>query len=202
MSLDLTNEEISQTYQRVVQYESGSYYDGLGNFIGSSSFAESASYSNTSSFSLTSSYYGGSVISSSYALTASYINTASYALTATIADRLSNTSSVNIGSASINYQQTLYVNTGSYQTVTSTLTGSYRAAFFDYVVFSSSVSRAGTLYAVWSGSTTEWYEQYTSDIGGSTSTVVLRAAISSSNIELQATSSSEDWTIRSLIRLI
>jgi hypothetical protein len=36
MSLDLTNEEISQTFQRVVQYESGSFYDGLGNSISTS----------------------------------------------------------------------------------------------------------------------------------------------------------------------
>jgi hypothetical protein len=36
MSLDLTNEEISQTYQRVVQYDNGSYYDGLGNPISTS----------------------------------------------------------------------------------------------------------------------------------------------------------------------
>ena len=33
MALDLTNEFISQTYQRVVQYQNGVYYDGLGNAI-------------------------------------------------------------------------------------------------------------------------------------------------------------------------
>jgi len=36
MSLDLTNEEISQTFQRLVQYDNGSYYNGLGNPISTS----------------------------------------------------------------------------------------------------------------------------------------------------------------------
>jgi hypothetical protein len=168
MSLNLTNEEISQTFQRLVQYDSGSYYDGLGNFIALSSFVQSSSY----------------------------------AITASIADRLSNTSILPISSASISYQQNLYINSSSYQIIVSVLTASYKAAFFDYVVFSGSISRAGTLYSVWSGSTTEWYEQYTSDIGGSTSNVILRSAISGSNIQLQASSSTDAWTIRSLIRLL
>jgi hypothetical protein len=69
-------------------------------------------------------------------------------------------------------------------------------------MFSGSIVRAGTITSTWSGSATEYYENYTADLGGSTSGVVLQTAISSSTIQLQATASTAAWTIRSLIRLL
>jgi hypothetical protein len=56
MSLDFTNEEISQTYQRLVQYESGSFYDGLGNSI-----STSTPYIRKSDFSASYSYCGSAI---------------------------------------------------------------------------------------------------------------------------------------------
>jgi hypothetical protein len=109
---------------------------------------------------------------------------------------------VTVQSASLDYGQNLSVATGSYQVIASAVTGSYRCAFFDYVMFSGSVVRAGTVTSTWSGSATEYYENYTADLGGSTSGVVLQTAISSSAIRLQASSSTSAWTIRSLIRLL
>jgi hypothetical protein len=107
-----------------------------------------------------------------------------------------------IVSASLNYQENLAVATGSFQTIVSAATGSYRSAFFDYVAYSASVVRAGTLVSTWSGSVTEYFENYTNDLGGSTSVVNLQTAISASNIVLQAGISGSAWSVRSLVRLL
>jgi hypothetical protein len=107
-----------------------------------------------------------------------------------------------IVSASLDYQQNLAVATGSFQTITSVATGSFRSAFFDYVAFSGSIVRAGTLVSTWSGSNTEFYENFTGDLGGSTAVVTLQTAISASNIVLQAGISGSAWSVRSLVRLL
>jgi hypothetical protein len=107
-----------------------------------------------------------------------------------------------IVSASLNYQQNLAVATGSFQTILSVATGSFRSAFFDYVAFSGSVVRAGIIVSTWSGSNTEFYENFTEDLGGSTSLVNLRTVISSGNIVLQAGISGSAWAVRSLVRLL
>ena len=109
---------------------------------------------------------------------------------------------VTIQSASLDYGQNTSVTLGAYRVIASEATSSYRAAFFDYVMFSGSVVRAGSVFSTWSGSATEYYENYTADLGGSTSGVVLQTAISSTAIQLQASSSTSAWTIRSLIRLL
>ena len=105
-------------------------------------------------------------------------------------------------SASLDYQQNLAVTTGSFQTIVSAATGSFRSAFFDYVAYSGSTVRAGTLVSTWSGSVTEYFENYTGDLGGSTSVVTLQTAISASNIVLQAGISGSAWSVRSLVRLL
>jgi hypothetical protein len=107
-----------------------------------------------------------------------------------------------IVSASLDYQQNLAVATGSFQTIVSAATGSFRSAFFDYVTYSASVVRAGTLVSTWSGSVTEYFENFTGDLGGSTAVVTLQTAISASNIVLQAGISGSAWSVRSLVRLL
>ena len=74
MSNDLTNQKIKDTYGKVVQYVSGSFYDLLGNVIPSASL--SASYATTASYAISSSYEINYETSSSYADTASYVITA------------------------------------------------------------------------------------------------------------------------------
>jgi hypothetical protein len=107
-----------------------------------------------------------------------------------------------VQSASFDYGQNTNVVTGSFQVIASEATSSFRCAFFDYVMFSGSIVRAGTVTTTWSGSATEYNEAYTNDLGGNTSGVQLQTAISAGNIQLQATASSQAWTIRSLIRLL
>ncbi len=132
----------------------------------------------------------------------SSVTSASYASTASYADNFTVKNFLYIDSASLDYQQNLSVATGSFQTIASVATGSYRCAFFDYVTFSGSTVRAGTVVSTWSGSATEYYENYTNDIGGSTAVVDLRTVISGSNIQLQAGISGSAWSVRSLVRLL
>jgi hypothetical protein len=120
----------------------------------------------------------------------------------TITGSLNITGSIIITSASLDFQQNTSVATGSFQTIVSAATGSYRCAFFDYVAFSGSIVRAGTVVTTWSGSATEFYENYTNDLGGNTSIVTLQTAISGSNIQLQAGISGSAWAVRSLVRLL
>jgi hypothetical protein len=91
---------------------------------------------------------------------------------------------------------------GGYQVIASQLTGSYRAAFFDYVAYSGSIARAGTLYSTWGGGSIEWFENYTADVNGSTSGIILQAALTSNSVQLQASASNTLWTIKSLVRLL
>jgi len=170
--------------------------------VASASFATTASYvlsALSSSYSLTASYAlnaGGAV--SAFPFTGSALITGSLGVTGSV----SITGSLNVGNSNIEYQENTNVTTGTWRVISSEPTASYRAAFFDYVMFSGSVARAGTVYSVWSASYAEYYENYTGDVGGSTSGVTLQAAISGSNIQLQATSSNNAWTIRSLVRML
>jgi hypothetical protein len=145
--------------------------------------------STTSTLGFTGSLFG----TSSWAQNAA---TASYATSFYVSGTL------NVGKTNIEFQENTNVTSGTWRVVSSEPTASYKAAFFDYVMFSGSIARAGTVYSVWSASYAEYYENYTGDVGGSTAGVSLQAAISGSNIQLQATASNNGWTIRSLVRML
>ena len=140
--------------------------------------------------------------SGSYAGSIANATSASYAATASFANNFKVNDVLSIDSASLDYQQNLAVATGSFQTIVSVATGSFRSAFFDYVAFNGSIVRAGTVVSTWSGSVTEFYENFTGDLGGSTAVVTLQTAISASNIVLQAGISGSAWSVRSLVRLL
>jgi len=81
---------------------------------------------------------------------------------------------------------------------------SYTAAFFDFVVKKTTNVRAGTVYACHDGDTTplvEFTETSTQDLGD-TSDVTLSVDISGGNMRLLATVTSDDWSVKSLIRAI
>jgi hypothetical protein len=158
-----------------------------GSLFGTASWAQNAV---TASYALTAQTLLGSVVSASYAATSSY------------ATNFYVSGTLNVGKTNIEFQENTNVTSGTWRVVSSEPTASYKAAFFDYVMFSGSIARAGTIYSVWSASYAEYYENYTGDVGGSTAGVSLQAAISGSNIQLQATASNNGWTIRSLVRML
>jgi hypothetical protein len=77
------------------------------------------------------------------------------------------------------------------------VTGSYTSAFFKYTVSNGANARAGELMAVWNGSTTNYTDVSTTDIGN-TSAVTCSAAIAGSNIQFNITTGTSGWKIKSL----
>ena len=139
---DLTNEYVSNTYERLLQIVDNNVYNGLGNPISltssystSSSYAlsaswapggssESSSYATTSSHALisnTASYYGGNVVSSSYSTTSSHsliANTASYYGGSVVSSSYATTSSFSnkssLSDSATTSSHSLIANTASY----------------------------------------------------------------------------------------
>ena len=77
----------------------------------------------------------------------------------------------------------------------------YTAAFFDFVVKKGTNIRSGTVYACHDGTNVEFTETSTNDLGD-TSDVTLSVDISGANMRLLATVTSDDWSVKSLIRAI
>jgi hypothetical protein len=93
------------------------------------------------------------------------------------------------------------IDSGSFRTIITVATSSYRAAFFDYVLTSGSNARAGTVFSVWQGTSVEYTDTSTNDIGN-TSGVNLLVSMSGANIGLFASSSNDNWSMKALARLI
>ena len=85
--------------------------------------------------------------------------------------------------------------------IASVAHATYTAAFFDFVIKNGTNVRAGTVYACHDGTNVEFTETSTVDLGD-TSDVTLNVVISTSYLQLQATTTSSTWTIKSLIRAI
>jgi hypothetical protein len=163
MPFALTGNYVSSTYERLVQYLSGSFYDGAGNLL--SLNTTSASYSLSSSYVpdlypqsyQESGSWASESISSSYALNAGAINfipdlanTASYVLYAISASYAPNISPVNLNgyvltssfnnytSSNDNIVNSLINATSSY--ITNSQTSSMVVATSSYALFAISAS--------------------------------------------------------------
>ena len=77
----------------------------------------------------------------------------------------------------------------------------FDGAFFDYLIKSGSNLRAGTVTAIHDGTNVEYNEVSTQDLG-STSVVELSVDISGADMRLRATTTSDNWLIKSLVRTL
>jgi len=102
--------------------------------------------------------------------------------------------------ALINQQENTDVDTGA-ETVANVAIATYTAAFFDFVIKKTTNVRSGTVYACHDGTNVEFTETSTQDLGD-TSDVTLSVDISGGNMRLLATVTSDDWSVKSLIRAI
>ena len=102
--------------------------------------------------------------------------------------------------ASITNQINTDVDTGA-ETVANVAVATYTAAFFDFVIKKTTNVRSGTVYACHDGTNVQFTETSTQDLGD-TSDVTLSVDISGGNMRLLATVTSDDWSIKSLIRAI
>ena len=122
------------------------------------------------------------------ATTASYALTASHASTFTIDQSLMDYASVNssvVGSNNLFTQAT----------------GSYTAAFFKYTAASGSNARSGQISAVWNGSTVEFNDVSTADIG-STTAVTGSVVIVSGDVQFNVQTNTSGWKIKSTATFI
>jgi hypothetical protein len=80
-------------------------------------------------------------------------------------------------------------------------TASYDSAYFDYNIRSGSVGRAGSIIAMWSGSSVNYSEASASSFG-TTNTFVLGVSISGSNMILSGSAPSDGWTVKTIVKAI
>jgi hypothetical protein len=80
-------------------------------------------------------------------------------------------------------------------------TSSFNGAFFDYTVYSESVSRAGQVMSLWSGSEASFAE--TTTVGfGDTSGFILSVTVSGSDMILSSSAATAGWDFKSIVRSI
>ena len=111
------------------------------------------------------------------------------------------TGDIQIDSALLSNQENTDIDSAAAEMVAQVAIATYTAAFFDFVVKKSTNVRSGTVYACHDGTSVEFTETSTQDLGD-TSDVVLSVDISGGDMRLMATVASDDWSVKSLIRAI
>jgi hypothetical protein len=102
--------------------------------------------------------------------------------------------------ATITNQINTDVDTGT-ETIASVAIATHDSAFFDFVIKKTTNVRSGTVYACHDGTSVVFTETSTQDLGN-TSDVTLSVDISGTEMRLRATTTSDNWSIKSLIRAI
>jgi hypothetical protein len=119
-------------------------------------------------------------------------------------EKLEVNGNVKIKDALLSNQENTDIDSAAAEVVAQVAHATYTAAFFDFVVKKGTNVRSGTVYACHNGDTTplvEFTETSTNDLGN-TSDVTLSVDISGANMRLVATVTSDDWSVKSLIRAI
>lgn len=106
-----------------------------------------------------------------------------------------------VDSVLLSNQENTDVDSAAAEMVAQVAIATYTAVFFDFVIKKGTNIRSGTVYACHDGTNVEFTETSTQDLGD-TSDVTLSVDISSNNIRLVATVTSDDWSIKTLVRAI
>lgn len=88
-------------------------------------------------------------------------------------------------------------------TIYSIPTSAYTGAFFEYTLIStgSTGARAGQIMSIWSGTTAQFTETSTLDIG-STTGVTFNVIVSGNNALLRSSATTAGWTVKTIVRSI
>jgi hypothetical protein len=108
------------------------------------------------------------------------------------------TGSFDLGIAEFN--STSSTTTAGTTIVSSYATASYNSAFYNYYISSGSNARAGQIMSVWSGSTIQYTEVTTNDIGN-TNTASFAVTLATGNVRLSFTAPGA-WTVKSIVNLL
>ena len=111
---------------------------------------------------------------------------------------------IKIQEVSLSNQENTDVDSAAAEMVAQVAIATHTAAFFDFVIKKTTNVRSGTVYACHDGAGTPlvaFTETSTQDLGD-TSDVTLSVDISGTDMRLRATTTSDNWSIKSLIRAI
>jgi hypothetical protein len=120
--------------------------------------------------------------------------------TAQITGSLIVTNTIQIDQSLIDYSSvasSIVGNNNLYQIAT----GSYTATFTKYTVSNGANARAGEFVTVWNGTTAVYYDNSTTDIGN-TSAVTFVSSIVTSQIKIDAVTTTSAWVIKSTTTFI
>lgn len=101
---------------------------------------------------------------------------------------------------SLNTTVKITANSGS-TTIYSIPTSAYTGAFFEYTVNDGVNLRAGSIMSIWSGSTINYNETSTTDIGN-TNPITFNMAVSSGSALLRTSATTNSWTVKTIVRSI
>ena len=110
------------------------------------------------------------------------------------------TGTVTIDNVLLDNQENTDVDTGT-EVVATLAIATYTAAFFDFVVKNGTNVRSGTVYACHDGTNVEFTETSTADLG-TTTPLTLSVDISSGNMRLLATATTDNWSVKTLVRAL
>ena len=102
--------------------------------------------------------------------------------------------------AVLNYGEALSIAPGTIS-IETVPTGTFNGAFFDYIGISGSNSRIGTVGAVWIDSFVDYNDTPTAELG-STTDLSLSVTLVGGNVEFRATTTTDGWDVKTLIRFI
>lgn len=140
---------------------------------------------------------------SQFAGTASYASVAGSTITAQTASYATN---FTVGST-LSLDGTLFDQATVNSTIVGTNnlytkpTGSYTSAFSKYTLHNGGNARSGEFWTVWNGTTVEFTDISTVDIGD-TETITFSSTIISSDIQINAIAGASGWTIKMLTTFI
>jgi len=93
--------------------------------------------------------------------------------------------------------------TAGTNTIYSIPTSAYTGAFYEYTLISTGTTgaRVGQIMSIWSGSTANFTETTTTDIGTTTG-VTFTVAVSGNNAVLSSSATTTGWTVKTIVRSI
>jgi hypothetical protein len=158
-----------------------------GDYVTTASFnaytgSNTSQFAGTASHAITAENVTGAVTT---AITASYATNFTIAQTLTLNGTLTDSATINstiVGSNNL-FQQA---------------TGSRTSAHGKYTLYKGTSARAGEFVTVWNGTSTEYYDNSTRDIGDTTD-ITFQSSIVTGQIQINAVAASSDWTIKMLV---
>ena len=90
--------------------------------------------------------------------------------------------------------------TGGTENIYSLPTSAYTGGFFEYTLIGNGGARSGNIISIWSGTTTQFNEITTNDVGTSTSGLSFNVFVSGGSAILSASAVTGTYTIKTIIR--